>query len=298
MLEELLRFVAGEQEDGQTIRDVLQSGYGVSRRLLTKAKHGGEILLNGQPVYVTVKLAAGDLVVVRLPMDEMNHLEPQEMPLAIRYEDEDLLIVAKPHGLVVHPTRTHPEGTLANGVVAYYLSKGETHSFRPVNRLDKDTSGLMIVAKSQWAHEQCARMQKDRTLKRTYQAIVHGKLLEKQGVIDAPIGLRDGSIIERMVRPDGQPARTFFRVLAEGDDWSWLELQLETGRTHQIRVHLASLGHPLLGDDLYGGSRERIGRQALHAVQLSLRHPRNGKPLTLTEPLPSDMAKLVEQCSG
>lgn len=293
MLEELLRFEAGEQEAEKTLRDVLQGSYGVSRRLLTKAKYSGEILVNGVYTYVTQKLRAGDLVIVRLPPDEVEHIEPVEMPLAIRYEDEDLLIVTKPPGLVVHPTRTHPTATLANGVIAYYRAKGERHSFRPVNRLDKDTSGLMIVAKNQWVHEQCSRMQKERTLKRTYQAIVHGRLQSREGVIDAPIGLREGSIIERMVRPDGQSARTHYRVLAEGEDRTWVELRLETGRTHQIRVHLASLGHPLLGDDLYGGSRELIDRQALHAVQLSLHHPRTGELLTLTEPLPPDMAALV-----
>lgn len=293
MKDELLRFVAGEQEAGRSLRDVLQNGYGISRRLLIKAKHGGEILVNGKLAYVTEQLRAGDLVVVSVPCDQVENIEPQEITLAIRHEDEDLLILAKPTGLVVHPTRTHPSGTLANGVIAYYLGKGEVHSFRPVNRLDKDTSGLMIVAKSQWAHEQCARMQRDRTLKRTYQAIVHGTMQTSEGVVDAPIGLRDDSIIERTVRPDGQPARTHYQVLAAGPDWSWIELQLETGRTHQIRVHMSYLGHPLLGDDLYGGSREKIGRQALHAVQLSFPHPRTNERLTLTEPLPADMKALL-----
>ncbi len=293
MKDELLRFIVGEKDAGRTLRDVLQKDFGVSRRLLTKAKYSGEILVNGKLTYVTELLHAGDLVIVRLPDDVVENIEPQHIPLAVRYEDEDLLILAKPNGLVVHPTRTHPSGTLANGVVAYYLSKGEVRSFRPVNRLDKDTSGLMIVAKNQWAHEQCARMQRDRTLKRTYQAIVHGRLETLEGVIDAPIGLRDDSIIERMVRPDGQPARTHYKVLADGEDCSLVELQLETGRTHQIRVHMSYLGHPLLGDDLYGGSREKIGRQALHATQLSIIHPRTKERLTLTEPLPADMLALL-----
>ncbi|NGQ95355.1 RluA family pseudouridine synthase [Brevibacillus sp. SYP-B805] len=295
MEEVLLRFTAGDEEEGRTLREVLQNAHGVSRRLLVKAKYGGEIRINGQMAYVSQRLHKGDVVTVTLPAEQAEHIEPQEMPLAIRYEDDDLLILAKPAGLVVHPTRTHPSGTLANGVIAYYLGKGESRRFRPVNRLDKDTSGLMIIAKNQWAHEQCARMQKERTLRRTYQAIAHGRLAPAEGTIDAPIGLADGSIIERTVRPDGQPARTRYRVLAQTAEMSWVELQLETGRTHQIRVHLRHLGHPLLGDDLYGGSRELIGRQALHAAALSFAHPRTGQPLALTEPLPEDMARLVSR---
>lgn len=295
MKESLLRFTVKKDEAGRTLRDVLQTSYGVSRRLLVKAKHAGEILVNGKLTYVTSILHADDQVEVILPPDEVEHIEPQEMPLAIRYEDEDLLIIAKPAGLVVHPTRTHLTGTLANGVMAYYQQKGEQHSFRPVNRLDKDTSGLMIVAKTQWAHEGCARLQREHSLMRTYQAIVHGRLPVEAGIIDAPIGLRDDSIIERMVRPDGQQARTHYRVLQTWATYSLVELQLETGRTHQIRVHMAYLGHPLLGDDLYGGTRELIGRQALHAVRLSVPHPRSKELIVLSEPLPADMAALVDE---
>jgi 23S rRNA pseudouridine1911/1915/1917 synthase len=295
MEEVLLRFVAGEAEEGRTLREVLQRGYGVSRRLLIKAKYSGEIRVNDKLAYVSERLRKGDIVTVSLPEEQAEHVEPEEMPLAIRHEDDDLLILSKPAGLVVHPTRTHPSGTLANGVLAYYLANGESRRFRPVNRLDKDTTGLMIVAKNQWAHEQCSRMQKERTLKRTYQAIVHGRMEALEGTIDAPIGLRDDSIIQRMVREDGQSARTHFRVLARNDQFSWVELQLETGRTHQIRVHLSYMGHPLLGDDLYGGSRERIGRQALHAAALSFCHPRTGEEMTITEPLPDDMQRLVSQ---
>ncbi|WP_019123477.1 RluA family pseudouridine synthase [Brevibacillus massiliensis] len=291
----LLQFEVTEADEGKTIRDVLQTAYGVSRRLLTRAKYGGSVCLNGAPAYVTERLKKGDQVTLVLPAEEAESLVPQPMPLAIRHEDEDLLILAKPAGMVVHPTRTHPDGTLANGVVAYWQAKGESRKFRPVNRLDKDTSGLLIVAKNQWAHEQFARMQRQRTLGRTYQAIVEGLVADEQGVIEAPIGLRDDSIIVREVRPDGQYARTHYRVLGRGEDMTWLELHLQTGRTHQIRVHLSYLGHPLAGDDLYGGSRERIGRQALHAARLSFCHPRSQEMLTLTEPVPPDMAQLIGQ---
>ncbi|MFY0545722.1 RluA family pseudouridine synthase [Brevibacillus sp. H7] len=293
MLEELLQFTATEQEAGQTIRDVLQKHYGVSRRLLVRAKYQGNITRNGVPVYVTERLQPGDRVTIAVPADEGETVQPEPMPLAIRFEDEDILVVAKPAGLVVHPTGNHVSGTLANGVVAYWQVKGEARKFRPVNRLDKDTSGLLIVAKNQWAHEQFSRMQKERTLLRTYQAIVHGRVGPDEGVVDAPIGLRNDSIITREVRPDGQSAVTRFRVLARHQETSWLELRLETGRTHQIRVHMSHLGHPLLGDDMYGGRRDYIGRQALHAVKLSFLHPRDKRQMELNEPLPEDMQEVV-----
>jgi 23S rRNA pseudouridine1911/1915/1917 synthase len=293
MLEELLQFTATEREAGKTIRDVLQKQYGVSRRLLVRAKYQGNITKNGVPVFVTERLEPGDRVSVSVPADELETVQPEPMPLAVRYEDDDIMVVSKPAGLVVHPTGTHTGGTLANGVVAYWLARGETRKFRPVNRLDKDTSGLLIVAKNQWAHDQFSRMQKERQLKRTYQAIVHGEVTQEKGTVDAPIGLRDGSIITREVRPDGQKAVTHFKVLARGGGISWLELTLETGRTHQIRVHMSHLGHPLLGDDMYGGSRELIGRQALHAVKLSFTHPRSSQQVELAEPLPADMQELA-----
>ncbi len=289
-----LHFSVNESQAGRTVRDVLQTGYGISRRLLIRAKQNGAILVNGEPVFVTRQLHEGDRVSVTVTEEAAESIPPQPMPLAIRHEDEDILVLAKPAGLVVHPTRTHPDNTLANGVIAHWLARGEQRPFRPVNRLDKDTSGLMIVAKNQWAHEQFARMQKNGTLRRTYQAVVHGYLADDEGVVDAPIGLAEGSIIQRAVRPDGQPARTRWRVLARGAEMTWVELVLKTGRTHQIRVHMSHLGHPLAGDDLYGGSRERIGRQALHAVRLTFSHPRTGETMTFVEPLPGDIARLVE----
>lgn len=294
MLEPLLQFIASGDDAGETLRDVLQKHHGVSRRLLIHAKFKGQITVNGIPVYVTHRLQEGDRVLVSVPLEETEALEPEPMPLAIRFEDDDLMIIAKPAGLVVHPTGNHPRGTLGNGVAAYWQEKGEPRKFRPVNRLDKDTSGLLIVAKNQWAHEQFSRMQKERTLRRTYQAVVHGLVHPDHGTIDAPIGRSDDSIITRVVRQDGQPARTHYRVLAATEKASWVELVLDTGRTHQIRVHMSHIGHPLLGDDLYGGSREWIDRQALHAVRLSFAHPRTGEAMTVTEPLPDDMRRLIE----
>lgn len=293
-METVLQFRAALNHQGQTVRDVLQKEYGVSRRLLIRAKHDGRILVNGSDVFVNHLLQTDDDVVIMVPEETAETLQPEEMPITVRFEDQDFLILSKPAGLVVHPTRTHEKGTLANGVIAYWLAKGEERKFRPVNRLDKDTSGLIIIAKNQWAHEQCSRMQKERTLKRTYIAAVHGTVSMDEGTIDAPIGLAEHSIIERTVRWDGQPACTHYRVLSRIADYSWVELELKTGRTHQIRVHMSYLGHPLLGDDLYGGTRERIARQALHARRLAFIHPRTRELMILEDPLPSDM-RLLEK---
>lgn len=293
MLEELIRFTADEADAGHTVRDVLQKRYGVSRRLLIRAKFKGLITRNGQLVFVNEKLQAGDEIAVMVSEDAEETVAPEDMPLTIRYEDDDLMVIAKPSGLVVHPTGNHAGGTLANGVIAYWQKRGEHRRFRAVNRLDKDTSGLLIVAKNQWAHEQFSRMQQERTLHRIYQAIAEGTVEPDEGKIDAPIGLAEDSFITRQVRPDGQTAVTHFRVLDRGNGMSHLELKLDTGRTHQIRVHMSSLGHPLAGDDLYGGSREYIGRQALHASRLSFIHPRSSINMEWTEPLPADMSHLA-----
>ncbi|WNC13202.1 RluA family pseudouridine synthase [Brevibacillus brevis] len=298
MLEELIRFTADEADEGRTVRDVLQKRYGVSRRLLVRAKFKGLITRNGQLVFVNEKLRAGDEIAVMVTEDAEETVAPEAMPLSIRFEDDDLMVIAKPAGLVVHPTGNHAGGTLANGVIAYWQQRGEHRKFRAVNRLDKDTSGLLIVAKNQWAHEQFSRMQQERTLHRIYQAIAEGEVEPDEGTIDAPIGLAEDSFITRQIRPDGQKAVTHFRVLARGNGLSHLELKLDTGRTHQIRVHMSSLGHPLAGDDLYGGGRQLIGRQALHAFRLAFVHPRSGQSMEWTEPLPTDMSELSASCRG
>ncbi|MCM3079505.1 RluA family pseudouridine synthase [Brevibacillus invocatus] len=295
MQEELIRFTADAADAGQTVREVLQKRYGVSRRLLIRAKFKGLITRNGTLVFVNERLQAGDEIVVLVNEEETEAVAPEEMPLVIRYEDEDLMVIAKPAGLVVHPTGNHASGTLANGVIAYWKRQGEKRRFRAVNRLDKDTSGLLIIAKNQWAHEQFSRMQQDRSLKRTYLAIAEGIVEPGAGTMDEPIGLAENSFITRQVRADGQSAVTHFRVLTHGEGMSFVELRLETGRTHQIRVHMSHRGHPLAGDDLYGGARTHIGRQALHAVELAFVHPRSGNEMHFREPIPEDMQQLLNQ---
>jgi len=269
---------------------------GATRNKLQQAINSGMVLVNGKEVKQNYKIRPFDNIIVYSDMSpESTDVVPEKMDLNIVFEDEDLMVIAKPAGLVVHPTGNHPAGTLANGVVAYWQKRGEKRRFRAVNRLDKDTSGLLIVAKNQWAHEQFSRMQQERRLTRIYQAIAEGIVIPDAGVLDHPIGLAENSFITRQVQEDGQTAVTHFRVLARGDGMSHVELRLETGRTHQIRVHMSHEGHPLAGDDLYGGARTYIGRQALHAAELAFLHPRTGMEMKWSEPLPADMQHLLKR---
>ncbi|WP_232698176.1 RluA family pseudouridine synthase [Brevibacillus daliensis] len=294
MKDVLLRFTIKKEQAGRKLRDVLQQDFEISRKLLIRAKYKGEILVNGEYSYVSREMIEGDQIQILLDEEESENLIPQPMDLDIRLEDEDIMIIAKKAGIVVHPSGMHVDGTLANGVVHYWQQKGEQRKFRPVSRLDKDTSGLIIVAKNQWAHERFSRMQKDKTLKRRYVAIVHGRLAYDEGVIESPIGRKEGSIIEREVRADGQQAITRYQVVARSDDMSLVKLELQTGRTHQIRVHMSYSGHPLIGDELYGGSRELLDRQALHAYELQFIHPRSKEEIRIEQSIPDDMQKIIE----
>lgn len=215
--------------------------------------------------------------------------------IRILYEDEDLLVVDKPPGQCMHPTVHHPRWTLMDAVLAYWAARGETRAFHPVTRLDVGTSGATLIAKSPAAHAQLARLQAAGAVRKTYLACVEGRVPRSSGVIDAPIGRVPGSIIQRAVRRDGQPACTRYRVAVRYAAGTLLISRPLTGRTHQIRVHLAHLGHPLFGDDLYGGARTAIARPALHAWRLAFPHPRTGELVRLTAPLPEDFRRLLER---
>lgn len=216
------------------------------------------------------------------------------MDLDIVYEDEWCLVINKPPFVPTIPSREHPGGTLANGLLDYYRENGIAATIHAVNRLDKDTSGLMLVAKHRFAHSLFSSMQKQGSIKRTYAALVEGALTEESGIIDAPIGRKEESIIERTVREDGQDAVTQYQVMSSAEKYTLVTLRLETGRTHQIRVHMAYIGHPLCGDSLYGGSRDLIGRQALHSRVLSFFHPLLEKEMTFEAEIPADMQAVLK----
>ncbi len=290
-----MTFSIDEQHDGKLLRQFLQEN-GISRTALTDIKfHGGALLVDGRPVTVRHVLRAGETLSVVFPPERTSDwMDAEAMPLDILYEDDYVLVVNKPAGLATIPSRHHPGGTLANGLLHHYRKQQLDSTVHIVTRLDRDTSGLVLVAKHRHVHHLLSALQQKGHVVRTYEAICHGVIVEDEGTIDAPIGRQSDSIIAREVREDGKSAVTHFRVLERLYGYTYVSLRLETGRTHQIRVHLAYLGHPLAGDELYGGSREMIGRQALHSRQLSFFHPFAGRWYTCSAPLPDDMELLLE----
>jgi 23S rRNA pseudouridine1911/1915/1917 synthase len=294
-----LSFQVGQQDEGKLLRDFLKDKQ-ISKGALIDIKfNGGALHVNGSAVTVRYVLHEGDMVKVFFPKEEPSEdLVAEDIPLDIVYEDEYVLVVNKPAGMASIPSREHRFGTLANGVLGYYESKGISATIHIVTRLDLDTSGLMLIAKHRHAHHLFSLQQRDFGVKRRYEALVHGQMnAEEVGfsrTIDAPIGRKDSSIIEREVRDDGQRAVTHYEVLRIGAGWSHVTLRLETGRTHQIRVHMTHIGHPLLGDSLYGGSvLAGMSRQALHSCELSFFHPVEEREMTFQCELPKDIKRVL-----
>lgn len=279
---------------GKLIRDFLKEQF-ISKSALTDIKFaGGRISVNNHEVTVRRPLQAGDLLVVEFPLENRSDsLKGEELLLDILYEDDYVLVINKEAGISTIPSREHPSGSLANGIIGYYEKKNHDATVHIVTRLDRDTSGLVLVAKHRHIHHLLSTQQKHGIIKRTYEAIAAGIFLHKKGTIEEPIGRKKDSIIERTVQKDGQYACTHYEVLQQMTDFAHVRLMLETGRTHQIRVHLSHIGHPLLGDDLYGGPAASITRQALHCRSLAFIHPITQKPLLFQTSLPKDMKRLV-----
>lgn len=292
-MKRILQYPISQAEEGNTITEFL-SQLGYSRHLITHLRHTPQsITIGGCDVYTNHKLCAGELLVVTI-LDETSSesIVPISMPLSIVYEDEDILVINKAANTPIHPSQGNYENTLANGIAWYYTSKGETFVYRAVNRLDRDTTGLLIIAKHMLSACILSDMVAKRQIHREYLAITMGKL-PHSGTIQAPIARKSGSTIERCVDFEtGESACTHYRLLQykENLDVSLVAIHLETGRTHQIRVHMSYLGHPLPGDFLYYPDYRLIQRQALHSWQLSFLHPITKQPLHFTAPLPDDMA--------
>ncbi|KXZ13547.1 RNA pseudouridine synthase [Bacillus nakamurai] len=283
-------------EAGMTVKEYTAQ-LGISKRLLAEIKFGGgDLLINGEHVTVRSVLADGDVLKVEFPKEQVSEtLLPEPVPLDILYEDEHVLVVNKQPYVSSIPSREHPSASIANGIIHHYRQNGVQSTVHLVTRLDRDTSGAMLIAKHRLAHSLLSAAQKKGSVKRRYLAVVHGRMSQKEGTVDAPIGRKPDSIIERMVTPQGQAAVTHFCTEKAGDTCTLAALQLETGRTHQIRVHMSYLGHPLVGDTLYGGKTEGMTRQALHSERLSFLHPMTGEPLVFHAPIPDDMTSLIEQ---
>ena len=294
-MERNIQYLISEKDEGRILSRFLRhTGY--SRRNLSwlKADPYG-VLLNGLPVHLNARLHAGDLAAVHIREDEESSIVPVPLPFGLVYEDADLLVVDKPAGMPLHPSFQNTDNTLANALTWHYQSQGQAFVFRCSNRLDRDTSGLTIVSRHRVAACMLSEMGVRREITREYLAIVRGKVSPSSGTIDVPIGRCPDSIIERRVDPlHGEAAVTHYHVVKETNGLSLVSLTLETGRTHQIRVHMQHIGHPLLGDHLYNpGDRSLITRQALHAHTLSFVHPITKEALTFTSELPEDMARLL-----
>ena len=285
------------EEDGIRIDSYLSSKLDYSRSRVQRLIKDNKIKVNGKIINNSYLIKLNDEISVELEIDSDVDVQGEDIPLDIIYEDDDLLIINKESGMVVHPAPGHYSGTLVNALLyRYSLSGGD--SFRPgiVHRLDKDTSGLMIVAKNEWAHDKLSSMISKKEVERKYLAIVSGVIKHDTGTIDAPVG-RDENNRQKMAVTDhnGKDAITHFKVLERFCNSTYIECKLDTGRTHQIRVHMAYLGTPILGDTLYGKESNLIARQALHAYHLSFEHPITHEWIAIEAKLPEDMKKIKEQ---
>lgn len=296
-----LCFRVPAEADGALLRAFLRR-CAVSSDLSRAVKfRGGGFFADGAPILANQRVHAGQLVSFELPPEGEGVTPQPEIPVRAVYEDDFALVLEKPAGLAVHPTLNYPLGTLANGYAARAAARGESPVFRPVNRIDKDTSGLVLAAKHAYAAPLLAQH-----VEKLYYAVAEGELPLGPGVIDAPIARRADSIIGRCVAPEGKPSRTEYTILRAEGGYSLAACVPVTGRTHQIRVHFASIGHPLAGDDLYGGRRDRIGRQALHCARqtfslpvyeaapdgLHIETPLRWREITAESPLPAELAAL------
>lgn len=292
----ILTFTVPPERDGLPLRAILRGELRLSCTLLKSLKwREGAILLNGSAVHVNSVVHTGDLVSVALS-DRLASTAPALCPLKldIVYEDEDLLVINKPALIAMHPRRTAPDRPDMASALSSYLGGGSVIHF--VSRLDKGTSGLFLAAKTGYIHDRLRVALHTDALRREYRAVAIGSIRDDRGVIELPIGREDGSVVKRCVRPDGLPSHTEYEVLSRSDSFSFLRLVPKTGRTHQLRVHMSAIGHPLAGDWLYGTEdRSLIARPALHSFALWFTQPVTGRELHFTAPLPEDMLRLVEK---
>ncbi len=287
---EQLKFTVEAGHDNMQAKRYLKQVHGLSMRLITRLKNTPDgILMDGKLLRAVDFVKAGAVITVNLPDEQSEYIEPIEGKLDILYEDSFILAVNKPPFMPVHPVKQHQTDTLANIVVYYAQKRGESYVFRAHNRLDRDTSGIVLIAKDKFT----INILKN-GVKKTYTALVHGKI-GHGGTIAKPIGLLDDSKMVRHVLSEGTPAITHYAPIAFNEQATLLKLQLETGKTHQIRCHMSSMGHPLVGDDLYGGKSDFINRQALHCGTVEFTHPVTSEIITVTAPLPNDIENAVKQ---
>lgn len=286
-----LGFKVPPQAEGWRLGRFLRE-QGVTAGCIKAVKHQGNgFFVDGAALHTNQPVHAGQTVRFELPPEAPTSVTPQPVPFTVKYEDEFAAVLDKPAGIAVHPTLNYPDGTLANGWLYYLRGKGQSGVFRPINRIDKNTSGLVLCAQNAFAAPLLGK-----SAKKCYVAIVQGEMPLGRSSISAPIARQGDSIIGRCVRDDGKPSITDYTVLAAGGGHSLLACHPRTGRTHQIRVHMAYLGHPLAGDSLYGGHTDEMARHALHCAALHFCHPVTGAQQRVESALPPDMAALCERC--
>lgn len=296
-----MEFRAASNHEGMTLRQLLKKELCLSTKLMKHLKfEDNGILVNGVRVTVRYVLSEGDVVSLAIEDRESAPIKPVDLPIEILYEDADLVVPAKPAQMPTHPSHDHYEDTVANALAFRYAESGIPFVFRPVNRLDRNTSGLLLIARNRPTAARMANAMKDGRIRKTYLAVLDGEWDATSGIIDACLHRTADSIIVREVcspdAPDADVARTEYRVLTRANGHTLVEAKPITGRTHQLRVHFAHMGHPITGDDLYGTTSPLIARHALHAYTLTFPHPASDKEMTLLAPLPPDFKQLIKKC--
>lgn len=287
------KLVWKNESRNDTLKQILLNDMGISLRLLYSLKKDKQIFVNKKFYKMHELVNIGDIIEINLP-DEANEYDAEDMDIKLLYEDADLMVVEKEPFVVVHPTKGHQSGTLANGLIKLFKDKSINSKIRFVNRLDRDTSGILIVAKNSYCHSILTKDDAMHEMGKKYYAVVSGNLEKESGVIDLPIDKSEDGI-RRMVSEKGQRAVTRYKVIDKLKQATLLEISLETGRTHQIRVHFSHIGHPLLGDELYGGDMSLLNRQALHCFELGFYSPRKSEIIYIKSELPHDMRELVKE---
>lgn len=292
-----LKYIVDDSHAGKVLKTILKHELEISERLIKKLKYDGKILCNSVPVFVNTIVQSGDVIEVNIEFtEECDEVIPEKIEIDILYEDDYLIALNKQPNIVVHPTSSHPSGTVANAVMHHLLQKGICRKVRPVSRLDRDTTGIILFAKNQFVQEFLIRQMKDKIFSKEYIGVVVGNIPDEKGTINLPIERKPGSIMLRHTTPTGAPSITHYEVLARLNGATLLKFKLETGRTHQIRVHCQAIGHPLMGDTLYSNiPTPLIDRQALHSQRACFLHPHSRESFELIAPVPADINNLLEE---